>query len=76
MQQVGDAIQGERTIRRGKRPNVLAAIVAVVVAAALLALMMWVVPLAPSGVGTQDVNLDKAGAGSAVIHDDAGNVNR
>jgi hypothetical protein len=36
---------------------------------------VWVVPLATSGVGAEDA-ISKAGAGSAVIHDDAGNVNR
>ena len=77
MQQVGGTVQGARTIPRRKRLNVVVAIVAVVVIAAMVALMvMWAAPLARSGVGAQDANLNKAGAGSAVIHDDAGNVNR
>ena len=37
--------------------------------------MVWVVPLTTSGVGAEDA-ISKAGAGSAVIHDDAGSVNR
>jgi hypothetical protein len=49
---------------------VLLTIVAVVVIAAMVALLVWAAPLATNGVEAQD-----AGAGSAVIHDDAGNVN-
>ncbi len=59
--------------RRGGRLEVLVAIAAIVVIAAVVALMVWVVPLATSGVGTEDA-IPKAGAGSAVIHDDAGNM--
>jgi hypothetical protein len=43
------------------------------VVAAVLALAVWAVPLATSGVGTSS-SVPKAGAGSALIHDDAGNV--
>jgi hypothetical protein len=59
--------------RRGLKA-ILVASVAVLVVAAILALAVWVVPLATSGVGTEEAVL-KAGAGSALIHDDAGNVN-
>ena len=43
--------------------------------AALVAFMVWVGPLGPGGVETRDV-VPAAGAGTAVIHDDAGSVNR
>jgi hypothetical protein len=73
--QAGGAAQGVGTIcgRRGLKA-ILVASVAVLVVAAILALAVWVVPLATSGVGTEEAVL-KAGAGSALIHDDAGNVN-
>ncbi len=93
--------------RRGGRLEVLVAIAAIVVIAAVVALMVWVVPLATSGVGAEDAISEasavkntgimhasmvkdmgqmrgtdpgkvaplNAGAGSAVVHDDAGNVN-
>jgi hypothetical protein len=51
----------------------LVASVAVLVVAAVLALAVWVGPLATSGIGTEE-GVPKAGAGSALIHDDAGNV--
>ncbi len=59
---------------KGGRMSVLLAIVAFMVIAAMVALVVWTAPLARSGVGVQDANLS-AGAGSAVIHDDAGTVN-
>ena len=60
--------------QRGGRLEVLVAIAAIVVIAAVVALMVWVVPLATSGVGAEGA-ISKASAGSAIIHDDAGNVN-
>jgi hypothetical protein len=71
--QVDGVVQGVSTIPRRKRLNVVLAIVAVVVIGALVALQVWVDPLARSGVGAQDANAN-AGAVSAVIHDDAGNM--
>jgi hypothetical protein len=68
--QVDGAAHGVGTIPRRKRLNVLLTIVAVVVIAAMVALLVWAAPLATNGVEAQD-----AGAGPAVIHDDAGNVN-
>ena len=59
--------------QRGGRLEVLVAIAAIVVIAAVVALMMWVVPLATSGVGAEDA-ISKASADSAIIHDDAGNL--
>jgi len=52
---------------------VVVAILAIVVIAAVVALVVWVEPLGTSGVGAEDV-VPKAGAGSAIVHDDAGNV--
>jgi len=72
--QVDGAVQGASTIPRRRRLNVLLAIAAVVVIAAMVALLVWAAPLATSGVGAEDANPNKAGAVSAVIHDDAGNM--
>ena len=71
--QVDGAVQGVSTIPRRRRLNVVLAIVAVVVIGLMVALLVWVAPLARSGVGAQDANAN-AGAVSAVIHDDAGNM--
>ncbi len=49
--QVDGAVQGVSTMPRRKRLNVVLAIVAVVVIGAMVALLVWVVPLATSGVG-------------------------
>jgi hypothetical protein len=67
--QVGGAVQGASTIHPRRRLNVLVAILAIVVIAAVVALVVWVEPLGTSGVGAEDV-VPKAGAGSAVIPDD------
>src|SRR5215213_6926056 len=64
--QVGGAVQGASTIHPRRRLNVVLAIAAIVVIAAVVALIVWVVPLATSGVGAEDA-APKAGAGSAVI---------
>jgi hypothetical protein len=72
---VDGAAQGGSTIPRRKRLNVLLALVALVVITAMVALLIWSAPLARSGVGAEDAN-PNAGAGSAIIHDDAGHVNR
>ena len=73
--QVDGALQGGRTIPRRGRLRVLLAILAIVVIAAMITLLVRAGAPARSGVGAQDASLN-AGAGSAVIHDDAGNVNR
>jgi hypothetical protein len=67
--QVGGAVQGAGTIHPRRRLNVLLAIAAIVVIAAVVALVVWVDPLATSGVGTEDA-VQKAAAGSAVIPDE------
>ncbi len=70
--QAGGALQGgASTIPGRRRLKVLLAILAIVVIAALVALLVRPTPLAGSGAGAEE-----AGAGSAVIHDDAGNVRR
>lgn len=72
--QAHGAAQGAGTIpRHSRRLEVLLAIVAIVVIVAVTALLMRGAPPATSGVGAEAVNL-KAGAGSAIIHDDAGNM--
>jgi hypothetical protein len=75
--QAHGAAQGVGTTipRRGRRLlEALLAIVAILVIVAVMALMTrGVLSPATGGVGAQDTNL-KAGAGSAVVHDDAGNV--
>ena len=66
-------MQGTSTIHPRRRLNALLAIAAILVIAALVALAVWVTPLAMSGVGTEDA-IPKAGAGSALVHDDAGSM--
>ena len=73
--QVDGAEQGVSTIPRRRRLNVLLAIVAIVVIAAMVALLVQAAPLVTNGVGAEDAN-PNAGAGSAVIHDDAWNMPR
>ena len=67
----GGAAQGASTIHQRRRLNALLAIAAIVVIAAVVALLVWVVPPATSEVGADDA-IPKAG--SAVVHDDAGNM--
>jgi hypothetical protein len=71
--QVGSAVHGVSTVPRRRRLNVLVAILAIVVIAAVVALLVWVVPLAMSGVGAEVAN-PNAGAVPAVLHDDAGDM--
>ena len=71
--QVSGPVEGVSTIPRRRRLEVLVAIAAIVVIAAVVALIVWVVPLATSWVGAEDA-VSKASAGSAIIHDDAGNL--
>ena len=63
--------------RGGKRwLEALLTVAAILVVAAAMALLVWVFPFAGGGVGAQDAANPKAGAaaGSAIIHDDAGNM--
>ncbi len=75
MQAQGAARGGVGTIpRRGgrRRLEALLAVAAVLVIVAVMALMTRGV-VAPATGGAQDANL-KAGAGTPVVHDDAGNM--
>ena len=67
-------MQGVNTIHQGRRWNALLAMAAVVLIAGLVALLVLVVPPATNGNETERA-IPGAGAGSAVIHDDAGSVN-
>ena len=67
--QVGGAVHGASTIHRRRRLNVLLAIAAIVVIAALVVLAG---ALMTSTGGAENVN---PSAGSATLHDDAGNMN-
>ena len=75
--QAHGAAQGVGTTipRRGRRLlEALLAIVAILVIVAVMALMTrGILSPATSGVGAQDADL-KAGVGTAVVHDDAGNM--
>ena len=62
--QVGGTVQGASTIHPRRRLNV---VLAIAVIAAVVALVMWVVPLARSGGVTEDA-IPKAGTCSAVVH--------
>lgn len=68
--QAHGAARGVGTIPRRRRLEVLLAIAVIV---ALTALLVRGVPPATSGVGTGDADI-KAGAGTAIVHDDAGNM--
>ena len=68
--QADGAVRGDTTIPRPRR---LRALLAIVVIAALVALLVWAAPLATGGAGVEDA-FPNVGAGSAVLHDDAGNV--
>ncbi|HET7270457.1 MAG TPA: hypothetical protein VFI90_05155 [Rubrobacter sp.] len=69
--QAHGAAQRVGTIPRRRRLEVLLAIATIVVIVALTALLVRGVP--PATGGAVDANL-KAGAGTAVVHDDAGNM--
>jgi hypothetical protein len=71
--QVDGALQGGASTRPQR--SRLHLLVAIVVIAAMVALLIWAAPFASSGVGAEDAK-PNAGAGSAIIHDDAGNVHR
>jgi hypothetical protein len=64
--QVDGAAPGASTIHRRRWLSVVLAIAAIVVIAAVVALVLWVVPLATSGGAAEDA-IPKAGAGSAVV---------
>ena len=74
MQTGSAARRGAGTLPGRGRMEVLLTMAAILVVAAMVAVAVWVVPLATSGVGAEDA-IPKAGSGSAVVHDDAGNLN-
>ena len=60
--------------RRRRRLEALLTVAAILVIVALMALMTrGIVFPGTGGVGAQDANLE-AGVGSAIVHDDAGNI--
>ena len=69
--QVNGALRGVGTVPRRRRLN---ALLAILVVAVVVALLVWAVPLTTSGSGAESANLEAAGAGSAVLREDAGNV--
>ena len=71
--QTGGVVQGANTIPRRGRLNALLAVAAAVAIAAVVALLIWVVPPVTSGVGVEEA-VPAARAGSAIVHDDAGSV--
>ena len=71
--QTGGALQGTHTISPRGRLNTLLAVVAVLTIAAFMALVVWAGPFGTGGVETREA-VPAAGAGTAVIHDDAGSV--
>jgi len=75
VQQVGGAVQGAGTIHPRRGLNALPAIAAIVVIAAVVALVVWVAPLATSGVGAEDA-ISKADTSWVTLYDDEGNAHR
>jgi hypothetical protein len=69
--QAGSAVQGVSTTPRRGRLGVL---LAIVVIAAMVALVVWTAPFATNGGAGAEDAIPKAGAGSAIVHDDAGNM--
>ena len=68
--QVNGAVQGVSTIPWRRRPNVL---LAIVVAAAVVALVVWVVPLATSGVRAEDA-IPRAEMPRVTLYDEEGDA--
>jgi hypothetical protein len=73
--QTGGALQGAHTIPPRGRLSALLAVVAVLAIAAFMALAVWAGPISFGGTETRET-APAAGAGTAVVHDDAGSVNR
>ncbi len=78
--QVSGAVQGASTVHPRRGLNALLASAAIVVIAAVVALVVWVLPLATSGDGTEYFD-HNAGLVSGVqaglvssFHSDAGNI--
>jgi hypothetical protein len=71
--QVGGAVQGASTIHPHRRLNALLAITTIVIIAAAVTVMVWVVPLATSGVGAEDA-IPKVETPWVTLYDDEGNA--
>ena len=69
--QAGSEVQGVSTTPRRGRLGVL---LAIVVIAVMVALVVWTYPFATNGGAGAEDAISKAGAGSAIFHDDAGNM--
>jgi hypothetical protein len=67
-------LQGAHTIPPRGRLSALLAVLAVLAIAAFMALVVWAGPFGTGGVETREA-VPAAGAGTAVVHDDAGSVN-
>lgn len=73
--QVDGALRGGDTIPRRSRLNVLLAVLAIMLIAAMVALVVWAAPFVSNEIGTEEANPNSAGAGSsALIHDDPWNL--
>ena len=66
-------MQGANTIPPRSRLNVPLAVVAVLAIAAFMALVVWAGPIGFGGVETKDAG-PAVGAGTAIVHDDAGSM--
>ena len=71
--QVGGTVQEAGTIHSHRRLTVRPAITAIVVIAAVMALVAWVVPPAATGVGEEDA-IPKVGTPWVTLYDDEGNA--
>ena len=66
-------MQGVHTIPPRGRMGALLAVVAVLAITAFMALVIWAGPLGVGGSETRET-VPAAGAGTAIVHDDAGSV--
>jgi hypothetical protein len=73
--QTGGALQGAHTIPPRGRLSAMLAVVAVLAIATFMAVVVWAGPIGFGGTDTREA-APAAGAGTAVVHDDAGSVNR
>jgi len=69
----GSLVRGSGTLHPRRRLNALLALAAMVTIAAMVALMVWTVPLPTSGVGAEEA-IPKADTPRVTLYDDAGNA--
>jgi hypothetical protein len=72
--QVGGLVQGAGTIHLRRRLNALLAVAAIVGVAAVVALLVWIVPLATSGAGAENAIPKAASPPWVTLYDDEGNA--